>query len=108
VKVCRWFRQGCEAETRPQFFQPSQFLNISIENHLLSHRQHTMFKCHVNSAIGRGRPAANEFSRVADGIAASLRQFSVSLSRSVGGDGTYSLVAPFAELKMHVSFHQRY
>ncbi|KAE9368491.1 hypothetical protein N431DRAFT_346725 [Stipitochalara longipes BDJ] len=41
-----------------------------------------MFKWHVNSAIGRGRPAANDCSRVADGIAASLRQFSISLSRS--------------------------
>ncbi len=46
-----------------------------------------MFKWHVHSAIGRGRPAANEFSRVADGITASLRQFSVSLSRTAEDDG---------------------
>ncbi|KUJ24342.1 uncharacterized protein LY89DRAFT_663090 [Mollisia scopiformis] len=47
-----------------------------------------MYKWHVHSAIGRGRPAANDFSKVVDGIAASLRQFSVSVSRSAeDGDG---------------------
>lgn len=43
-----------------------------------------MFKWHVNAAIGRGRPVAADVSRVADGIAASLRQFSISLSRHDG------------------------
>ncbi|KAF4636672.1 hypothetical protein G7Y89_g1403 [Cudoniella acicularis] len=40
-----------------------------------------MYKWHVHSAIGRGRPVANDLSRVADGIAASLRQFSISASK---------------------------
>ncbi len=46
-----------------------------------------MFKWHVHSAIGRSRPAAHDLSRVADGIAASLRQFSISLSRSAEENG---------------------
>lgn len=37
------------------------------------------FACH--STIGRGRPLASDLARVTDGIAASLRQFSISLSR---------------------------
>ena len=41
-----------------------------------------MFKWHVHSAIGRGRPVAHDFARVADGIAASLRAFSVSARRA--------------------------
>ncbi|KAE8451047.1 hypothetical protein EG329_004719 [Mollisiaceae sp. DMI_Dod_QoI] len=41
-----------------------------------------MYKWHVHSAIGRGRPLASDFAKVADGIAASLRQFSLSASRS--------------------------
>ncbi len=41
-----------------------------------------MFKWHVHSAIGRGRPVANDLSKAVDGIAASFRQFSVSASRS--------------------------
>lgn len=48
-------------------------------------KQHTMYKWHVNSAIGRGGPFKNDFTRVADGIAASLRQFSVSISRAEEG-----------------------
>jgi hypothetical protein len=39
-----------------------------------------MLKWQVNSAIGRGRPLCGEFAKVADGIAASLRQFHVSVS----------------------------
>jgi hypothetical protein len=46
-----------------------------------------MFKWHVHSAIGRGRPVAHDFSRVADGIAASLRQFSISVSKRAEEDG---------------------
>ncbi|CZR55305.1 uncharacterized protein PAC_05192 [Phialocephala subalpina] len=41
-----------------------------------------MYKWHVHSAIGRGRPLASDFARVTDGIAASLRQFSLSASMS--------------------------
>lgn len=41
-----------------------------------------MYKWHVHSAIGRSRPVGNDFARVADGIAASLRQFHVSASRN--------------------------
>lgn len=41
-----------------------------------------MYKWHVHSAIGRGRPIAGDFAKVADGIAASLRQFSLSASKS--------------------------
>ncbi|KAK2625557.1 hypothetical protein QTJ16_004869 [Diplocarpon rosae] len=40
-----------------------------------------MFKWHVNSALGRGRPVPHDLARVADGIAASLRQFSISAAR---------------------------
>ncbi|KAG4430250.1 hypothetical protein IFR05_014276, partial [Cadophora sp. M221] len=46
-----------------------------------------MFKWHVHSAIGRGRPAGHDFAKVADGIAASLRQFSISASRCAKEDG---------------------
>ncbi|KAK0118168.1 hypothetical protein ONS95_012473 [Cadophora gregata] len=46
-----------------------------------------MFKWHVHSAIGRGRPATHDFARVAEGIAASLRQFSISASRYAQEDG---------------------
>ncbi|CZT46931.1 uncharacterized protein RSE6_07445 [Rhynchosporium secalis] len=45
-----------------------------------------MFKWHVSSAIGRSRPAAHDLARVTDGIAASLRQFSISASRSAQED----------------------
>lgn len=51
-----------------------------------------MYKWHVNSAIGRGRPSASDFSRVADRIAASLRHFSVSTSRTAEDDGSFSPV----------------
>jgi hypothetical protein len=49
-----------------------------------------MYKWHVNSAVGRGRPFTNDFARVADGIAASLRQFSVSISRAEENGGSLS------------------
>ncbi|RFU28359.1 hypothetical protein B7463_g7965, partial [Scytalidium lignicola] len=41
-----------------------------------------MYKWHVNSAIGWGRPLASDLVRVTDGIAASLRQFSISASKA--------------------------
>ncbi|KAH8813175.1 hypothetical protein F5884DRAFT_751466 [Xylogone sp. PMI_703] len=41
-----------------------------------------MYKWHVHSAIGRGRPLASDLARVTDGIAASLRQFSISASKA--------------------------
>ena len=44
-----------------------------------------MFKWHCTSAISRGRPFANDISRVTDGIAASLRQFSASASKAAEG-----------------------
>ncbi|KAL2063497.1 hypothetical protein VTL71DRAFT_5302 [Oculimacula yallundae] len=47
-----------------------------------------MFKWHVNSAIGRSRPAAHDLARVTDGIAASLRQFSISASRNAEEDNS--------------------
>jgi hypothetical protein len=47
-----------------------------------------MYKWHVHSAIGRGRPLANDLMRAADGIAASLRHFSVSLSRAEDAGGS--------------------
>jgi hypothetical protein len=47
----------------------------------------TMYKWHVHSAIGRGRPLGGEFSKVADGIAASLRQFHVSAARAAEDGG---------------------
>ena len=53
-------------------------------------RTTNMYKWHVNSAIGRGRPLANDLSRVADGIAASLRNFSISVSRADEGWSTRS------------------
>lgn len=45
-----------------------------------------MFKWHANTAMGRSRPAAHDLTRVVDGIAASLRQFSISASRCAGED----------------------
>ncbi|RDW73184.1 hypothetical protein BP6252_07091 [Coleophoma cylindrospora] len=41
-----------------------------------------MYKWHVHSAAGRGRPFAADIVRVTDGIAASLKHFSISASRS--------------------------
>ncbi|KAJ5037447.1 uncharacterized protein L3040_007622 [Drepanopeziza brunnea f. sp. 'multigermtubi'] len=46
-----------------------------------------MFKWHGNAAFGRARPAAYDLARVADGIAESLRQFSISASRYAEEDG---------------------
>ncbi len=46
-----------------------------------------MYKWHVHSAIGRGRPLGGDFARAADGIAASLRAFHVSLSRCAENGG---------------------
>lgn len=59
-----------------------------------------MYKWHVHSAIGRGRPAANDFLRVADGIAASLRQFSISASRYAEDDGNRGTQLPPA-IQLH-------
>jgi hypothetical protein len=49
-----------------------------------------MYKWHVHSAIGRGRPQLGDFSKVADGIAASLRQFHVSAARAAEDGGEWS------------------
>jgi hypothetical protein len=57
---------------------------------LSTSEKHTMYKWHVHSAIGRGRPLASDFSRVADGIAASLRHFSVSASKTAEGSGKFA------------------
>ncbi|KFY26238.1 hypothetical protein V493_04208 [Pseudogymnoascus sp. VKM F-4281 (FW-2241)] len=43
-----------------------------------------MFKWHIQSAISRSRPVANDLKIVSDGIAASLRQFHASASRAEG------------------------
>ncbi|KFZ11017.1 hypothetical protein V501_04944 [Pseudogymnoascus sp. VKM F-4519 (FW-2642)] len=43
-----------------------------------------MFKWHIQSAVSRSRPVANDFKVVSDGIAASLRQFHASVSRAEG------------------------
>ncbi|KAH8679822.1 hypothetical protein BGZ60DRAFT_428119 [Tricladium varicosporioides] len=40
-----------------------------------------MYKWHVHSALGRSRPIVSDLSKVADGIASSLRQFSISAGR---------------------------
>ncbi|CAG8972974.1 hypothetical protein HYALB_00008334 [Hymenoscyphus albidus] len=45
-----------------------------------------MYKWHAHSAIGRGRPVAQDISRVADRIAASLRHFTVTRDGGSGGD----------------------
>jgi hypothetical protein len=47
-----------------------------------------MYKWHLNSAIGRGRPVSSDLQRVTDGIAASLRQFSIALSRAAEENGS--------------------
>jgi hypothetical protein len=73
------------------------FLNLSLKVITTRHLQHNMFKWHVNAAIGRGRPITHDLGRVADGIAASLRQFSISLSRSAEEDGALPLEYPFTE-----------
>jgi hypothetical protein len=49
-----------------------------------------MYKWHVHSAIGRGRPVSSDIQRVTDGIAASLRQFSISVSRAAEENGLSS------------------
>jgi hypothetical protein len=59
-----------------------------------------MYKWHVHSAIGRGRPVAGDISRVADGVAASLRQFSISISRTAESEGTLHLDVQL-ELECH-------
>ncbi|OBT89465.1 hypothetical protein VE02_02049 [Pseudogymnoascus sp. 03VT05] len=43
-----------------------------------------MFKWHLQSAVSRSRPVANDLKVVSDGIAASLRQFHASASRAEG------------------------
>ncbi|OBT70059.1 hypothetical protein VE03_00580 [Pseudogymnoascus sp. 23342-1-I1] len=43
-----------------------------------------MFKWHLQSAVSRSRPVANDLKVVSDGIAASLRQFHASVSRAEG------------------------
>ncbi|KFY86490.1 hypothetical protein V500_07598 [Pseudogymnoascus sp. VKM F-4518 (FW-2643)] len=43
-----------------------------------------MFKWHIQSAVSRSRPVANDLKVVSDGIAASLRQFHASASRAEG------------------------
>ncbi|KFY12477.1 hypothetical protein V492_03846 [Pseudogymnoascus sp. VKM F-4246] len=43
-----------------------------------------MFKWHVQSAVSRSRPVANDLKVVSDGIAASLRQFHASAARAEG------------------------
>jgi hypothetical protein len=66
--------------TKQAFFE-ADLNNGSISFHSCIY--HTkMYKWHVHSAIGRGRPLTNDLLRAADGIAASLRQFSVSVSRA--------------------------
>lgn len=60
-----------------------------------------MYKWHVHSAIGRGRPVAGDISRVTDGIAASLRRFSISISRTAENEGTLHLDA-----KLKLEFHE--
>lgn len=55
-----------------------------------------MFKWHVNSAIGGGRPQGKDFLKVTDAIAASLRQFSVSVSRAAEDEGSYSTTGTFS------------
>ena len=57
-------------------------MNVHVRSKQLKSCAPNMYKWHVNSAIGRGRPLANDLSRVADGIASSLRMFSVSVSKA--------------------------
>lgn len=55
-----------------------------------------MYKWHVNSALGRGRPISNDIMRVTEGIASSLRQFSISAQRSAN-DSRYTLAPSNAQ-----------
>lgn len=64
----------------------SQKWRSLIKFPLFTNPFNTMYKWHVHSAIGRGRPATYDLSRVGDGIAASLRQFSISASKNDGGN----------------------
>jgi hypothetical protein len=50
-----------------------------------------MYKWHVHSAIGRGRPLAQDIARVTDGIATTLRAFSSS-ARNAEGNGTFEFL----------------
>ncbi|PQE29985.1 hypothetical protein CJF32_00000649 [Rutstroemia sp. NJR-2017a WRK4] len=45
-----------------------------------------MYKWHVHSAIGRGRPLTHDIASVAEGIATTLRAFSSSARRAEGND----------------------
>jgi hypothetical protein len=78
-----------EAELRHQ--QASTFFRINFDLGILKLQlleEGKMYKWHVNSAISRGRPLANDFLKAADGIAASLKQFSISVSRAAEDEGT--------------------
>lgn len=102
--------EGCEAQTRhPQFHTSGRFpfLTRHEVTSQLTPRQHNMFKWHVHSAIGRGRPAAHDLTRVADGIAASLRQFSISASRyAEDGNGGGMLYFPSCGSLIYVYLDQ--
>jgi hypothetical protein len=50
----------------------------------LGNPHHKMFKWQLQSAVGRGRPLAHDVARVADGITAGLRQFSIAVQRCEG------------------------
>ncbi|TVY51263.1 hypothetical protein LCER1_G006652 [Lachnellula cervina] len=65
-----------------------------------------MYKWHVHSAIGRGRPVGSDISRVADGIAASLRQFSISLSRSAEDGNANNSPAPSRSQRSTQAFNE--
>jgi hypothetical protein len=69
-------------------YVPERFVPKSSSGLRSLTTQRTMYKWHVHSAIGRGRPLANDFSRVADGIAASLRAFSISASKDAPAECT--------------------
>ena len=83
-------REGCKAAKARILieYRTCQICECLTSNpQLFTSQEYSMYKWHVHSAIGRGRPLANDLSRAADGIAASLRAFSVSLSRTAEDGG---------------------
>ena len=64
-------------------FLPRHFEHLENAHHIsLNYKElHKMYSRHANTALRRGQSIPNDIARVTEGIAASLRQFSLSASR---------------------------
>jgi hypothetical protein len=72
------------------FKRSAKFSYSIVKLWILYVHLYNMYKWHVHSAIGLSRPLTNDFVRAVDGIAASLRQFSISVSNAAQDGGPYS------------------